>query len=100
MGEDQKREIENKEPDYAFYELFVYGQHDLLTEYEIKYKNDPVFSSKSYFIDFKEAFTITSKKIQRGATYPKKMQLSIKSRGELRNKLARFYARIPAEDLM
>ena len=96
--EQKSKEIENGES-YAFFELFIYSANEKLPKYDLKYKNS-VTTMLYYMIDFKQAFTITSKKIQRGATYPKVLQLTITSRSELRNKLAKFYSRIPDEDLV
>ena len=88
----------SKEDGYSLFELFLYGPNEKLPEYQIRYKNILGESIGTYMIDFKETFTISSKKIQRGNSYPKILQLSISSRGELRNKLAYFFNRIPEED--
>jgi hypothetical protein len=82
---------------YIFGQFFVYEPDGRLPNYELIHKTFAK-TLNIYMIDFKEAFTITSKKIQRGATYPKVLQLSIKTRGEMRTKMAAFYARIPDED--
>ncbi len=100
IPEEQKIEIGSKEEGYALFELFFYGPDLKLPKYELKYKTNPIVVADTYMIDFKEAFTIMSNKIQRGNTYPKILQLTILSRGELRNKLAKFYSRIPDEDLV
>jgi hypothetical protein len=99
LSEEEKgKEIEKGEQ-YAFFELFIYSPNDKFPQYNLKYK-DKTLPMIFYMIDFKQAFTVTSKKIQRGTTYPKVLQLTIASRGELRNKLAKFYSRIPDEDLV
>lgn len=98
LAEEQRVEIEKKEEGYTLFEQFVYEHHEKLPTYESKYKTNPSITTGVYMIDFKEAFTVTSKKIHRGNTYPKILQLTIKSRGELRNKLAYFYSRVPEED--
>ena len=95
--EKKSKEIEKGEG-YSLFELFFYSPANKLPEYAIKYKAGEPVDTRTYMIDFKEAFTITSKKIKRGNTYPKVLQLTIPSRGELRNKLAYFYSRIPDED--
>ncbi len=98
MSEEIKEEIMAKEPGYGFFENYFYSPHEALPEYILKYKKNPELPFKYYMIDFKEAFTITSKLIQRGMTYPKTLQLTIQARDELRNKLAYYFSRIPEED--
>lgn len=86
-------------PNYYYLELFGYGPHPLLPQYDLSYRNQTQKMS-SFMVDFKESFTITSKKIERNNSYEKVLQLSIASRGELRNKISNFYSRVPDEDIV
>ncbi|MBP8115220.1 MAG: hypothetical protein KAY50_07685 [Chitinophagaceae bacterium] len=98
ISAEERANLELAEPVYGFGELFIYGEHPKLPLYQIKYKTNTPISTKYYMIDFKDAFTVKSEKIVRGNKYPKLLQLTIASRGELRNKLAAYYSRVPEED--
>lgn len=98
LNEDQRNEILNKEIQYQYTEKYVYSECEFFSEYQLKYKKLAAVATKAYWIDFKDAFTINSDKIDRNVTYAKVLQLTIKGRHELRQKIADFYARIPDED--
>lgn len=98
--DDQKRsEIMLLEPSYQFSEKFVFDNNDKLEKYTLSHgKSNISIETNSYWVDFKDAFTISCNKIQRGNSYSKILQLTTSSRHELREKLAWFYSRVPDED--
>lgn len=98
LTDEKRNEILQQEPTYQFMEKFVFGEHEKLDQYTLSFKNTKSISTKYYWVDFKDAFTISCNKIQRGNSYEKLLQLKINKRHELREKLAWFYSRIPIED--
>lgn len=98
FSDEVKNQKINSGGGYTLFEKFIYGSHDKLPFNDLVYKSNPVIKSNILMIDFKDIFTISSKKIQRGNSYPKIAQLTIKSRGELRDKISYFYNRVPEED--
>lgn len=97
---DDKERLERIEigPVYVFKEFFIYDSNPLLPEYDLKYKSAPTIRTGFYMIDFKEVFIIKSAQIQKNFNYPKILQLTVKSREELRLKISDFYYRTPEED--
>ena len=96
--EERKNEILQQEPTYQYMEKFVFGEHEKLEDYTLSFKSVKSIKTKCYWIDFKDAFTFSCNKIQRGNSYSKILQLKIGKRHELREKLAWFYSRVPEED--
>ncbi|QGY44175.1 hypothetical protein GM418_11040 [Maribellus comscasis] len=84
---------------YTFLDIFVYDSNDLLENYELNSKEGKI-NCGYYMIDFKDIFVIESDQIQRNKKIPKILQLSIKSRDELRTKLATYFNRVPEEDVI
>jgi len=85
---------------YTFLEVFIFEGHDLLPEYELHRPEGAILCSH-YLVDFHDSILVSCKDIVRGvapAPGVKKLQLSSGSRGELREKMAHYYARIPDED--
>jgi len=87
---------------YVHVELFVFAPHDLLPEYTISWQGERTV--RHYMVDFRRAHRVECQDI----SYPqkadsaisrlKRLQLSTSARKELRDKLAFFYGRVPAED--
>lgn len=98
----QKQQLLERPPVYTFLECFIYDAHDLLPEYEIK-QSDKAYKTRHRMVDFKDIFKVECKHIIRDAAAPadsKILQLSIKSRDELRDKLLRYFGRRAEEDLV
>ena len=102
---EQKLSPERKEkmlaigPAYTFRDCFIYGQHDLLSQYKLDCKS-PIMIGY-YMVDFKCMYRIDSKMIDRDKDPPlnvKILQLSVQTREELRRKLADYFGRTPDED--
>ena len=96
--EKQKRLAEGEA--YAFVDLFIYGNHDLLPSYAISRKEGNI-DTNCYMIDFKKTYHINCDKILSPKQVPleaKYLQLSIGTRKELRDKLTNYIQRIPDED--
>ena len=87
---------------FALNEIFIYEPNDYFNEYLITRKKKKI-ETNYYMIDFKDTYKINCKKIVSPKNSPldiKCMQLSIKTRGELRKKLSEYYRRIPEEDII
>lgn len=82
---------------YIILNQFVYDKHALLPEYELKYKGMKALLNY-YMIDFRN---ICRAQTTNGINPPstKLLQVSIKARQELREKLAHYFARKPEEDV-
>lgn len=83
---------------YALVEVFIYEQNPVLPKYKLGN-----IDSGYYMIDFRNNYKIKCKKIPNPIQVPleaKCLQLSVAVREELRNKLASYYARVPAEDII
>lgn len=101
MEEDVKQRKLSLGKGYAFHELFMYQGNDLFSEYEVHRKNADNINTNYYMINFKNSYKIKCGKINSAKNSPleiKRLQLSIKSREELRQKVAHFFARVPQED--
>lgn len=96
--EKQKRLLEGE--GYAFKELFVYERNKLFPVYKLKRKQRNI-ETNYYMIDFKNVYKVNCDRIIDPKNSPldsKHLQLSIKTRSELRNKVSNYYSRIPIED--
>lgn len=84
---------------YGFLDKFIYDQHELLPRYLID-KNRGIRTGY-YMISFKNNYKIdlTNVKDKNNILIKSKhLQLSVKSRNELRRKIATYYSREPKED--
>jgi len=103
--DDQRRAEEtDKGKALAYLEYFFYKGHDIFEEYEI-IARDKKYIINDYLIDFKEIYQVKCNKIIRDnikdeILSSKCLQLSIKMRGYLRDKLSYYYGRIPKEDII
>jgi len=84
---------------YGLLEYFIYPQNDYFTEYEVSMKDMKNFSTKYYMIDFKQCYKVRCENINKVWNL-KVLELTIKARGELRDKIAYYYGRPPKEDLI
>lgn len=89
---------------YGLVDYFLYESHELLEKYILKIPGEArSIETNYYMIDFRNVTKVNSTNIRRAEGLfigSKFAQLSIQSRGELRNKLAEYYGRPPAEDLI
>jgi len=101
LKEDEQKKRKEEGRGYVELDYFIYDENELFDEYPIKDKN-----IKYYMIDFKKAYSIKCDMIKRPEkTKPedviiksKILQLTIEARGELRDKIAYYYGRVPEED--
>jgi hypothetical protein len=86
---------------YVWAEMFVFEANDLFPKYEIRRGNEKR-ESNAYMVDFKGIFRVESKAINRDSNRElvklRLLQLSVQARQDLRDKLAAYFARVPAED--
>jgi len=98
--EKQKRMADGNA--YALAHYFIYAPHDLLPEYPVNRTGGP---SKTgyYMLDFRRICRIECDKVANAKQAPlesKLLQVSIQTRGELREKLAWYFGRTPKEDIV
>ena len=101
LSEAQRLEREASGDQYALGECFVYSPHAILGEYTLPTK-PPTGGIGHYMVDFKSVFRLECDFITRPAKAPagtKLLELSVRSRTELREKLAHFFSRPAKEDL-
>lgn len=106
LSEEERQKHLKEEYTYAFVDLFVYEEHALLPQYEIKYfdfnsNRKEVLEIGCYMVNFSHIFNVDCNKLMNRNYNPedsKILQLSIPTREELRRKLAFYYGHIPAED--
>ena len=90
----------SKRESLAFVDLFVYAAHDLLPRYTIHLR-DGQRETGFYMVDFRRTCHVRCDKVANAKQAPlntKRLQLSVSARGDLRDKVAAFYARVPRED--
>jgi len=99
MPPEDKEKRSMKGPGYAFYELFVYEEHKLFSEYIVNMKQKENIRTKYYMIDFRNIYKVNYEKIKNQENIlPKCLQLSVYARDELREKISNYYSRKPDED--
>lgn len=87
---------------FIFMECFIFAPHPLLGKYMMQLKSGPE-EHAAYMIDFSTAFRLECDAIARDKPAPpgtKLLQLTIRTRGLLRSKVAAYFNRIPDEDLV
>jgi hypothetical protein len=98
MAPKEKQERINQGNQYAFSNYFIYESHTMFPEYDLTYKGETV-KTRNYMIDFKNLSVIEKRPIK-SLFEAKRLQLSILSRNELREKLAVFFGEVPSEDIV
>jgi hypothetical protein len=86
---------------YALLDYFIYAPHGFLPTYTVKDKDEEGREVGHYMIDFRRICRIECNKIEKSEQAPlgtKVLQISIETRGELRDKLAYYFGRTPEED--
>jgi len=101
MRPEEQQARQEAGPTYALAEFFVFAEHDLLPKYVLRRKDgtDPV--TRFYMIDFRNTFKVRCTRVPNNKQAPLEnvlLQLSDKTRAELRDKLAHFYGRVPNEN--
>jgi hypothetical protein len=97
---EQTRRLEESNT-YALVEFFVYEKHDIFPKYTIDSKKLGKFETYYYMIDFRNIYRLNCDAILNPIQAPleaKCLQLSVKTRSELRGKIASYYSRTPKED--
>lgn len=94
--EKQKRLEESKT--FTFLDIFIYNENDNLDSYEIIKRDKSNITTSFYMINFRYSYKIKFKDI-RDLIDLKLLQLSIKTRSELRDKISYYYSRLPDEDI-
>ena len=98
--DERQRRVDLTSPEaYGYVEYFVYGPHQLLPTYTLKVKSEKK-EAGYYMVDFRNATRVRCNQISSPKSAPietKRLQLSIPSRSDLRDKLAFYYGR-PAEE--
>jgi len=97
--EKLKRLIEKR--GYAFARLFVYAPHPLLPKYIVHRRSAENPETNYYMTDFRNTYKLCCDKINSPTDAPlesKILQLSLKTRSELREKVSAYYGKVPLED--
>ncbi len=102
MSDDKKAEYLDKSPgkDYINLHEFVYEKHDLLEEYEIRYKDKQEAKTNYYVLDFRNIYKVQFDFSGTVSSTIKYLQLSIQAREELRDKLSNYFGRSPEQDIV
>ena len=103
MGQEEKdrRFDANRPLAFAFNSFFIYAPHDLLPSYSLNRRGGPV-ETAHYLIDFSAGCRIECKEIHNAQQAPlqtKLLELTVQARSDLREKMADYFGRVPAEDL-
>ncbi len=101
MSQEEKSIRLGADPDYTLYNLFIYEPNDLFPKYpvDLSGRDNPIINY--YMVDFKNVYQVNCPLIKKPNNVPiesKRLQLSIDTRKELRDKIAYYYGRTPAED--
>ncbi len=98
---DRERRFDMAKPEsLAFVDLFVYAPHALLPRYDIDSRQGRR-ETGFYMIDFRQTCHVKCDSVANAKQAPlsaRRLQLSVSARGDLRDKVAAFYARVPRED--
>jgi len=100
LPEDERQRRLGASLDFAVVEIYIYEPNDFLPAYAVTHHGSSI-SVQHYMIDFRSAHRVDCKQVVKPNQVPlgaKLLQLSRDSRGELREKLGNYFARIPKED--
>ena len=99
--EERARRLDfGKASSYAYSDSFVYAPHTLLKKYPVKGKGVET-ETGYYMIDFRRIYRVECRQISSAKQAPlevKLLQLRIRARSELRDKLAWYFGRPSPED--
>ena len=100
LSYDEQQDRLKEGTSFAVPNLFIYELNNLFPQYPVKLSGE-TREINYYMIDFKDTYKINCDKItkpQNALVNSKCLQLSVKTRSELRDKLSSFYGRVPRED--
>ena len=100
LSDEERARRLNEGRGLAFLDTFVYEQRPLFPEYPV-HRRGQHLNTRYYMIQFGDTFRLDCDNVNSPEDAPlhaKQLQLSVKTRGELRDKLAYYYARVPEED--
>jgi hypothetical protein len=103
LSKEKFDEIMGKGLSYTHMELFIYKENEIFPEYTINRRNEPNLNTKYYMVDFRGIYRVNCSKIITPSNVPselKHLQLTVKSRSELRDKISFYFARRPDEDII
>ena len=86
---------------YAFLEFFIYESNNYFPSYVVSRQDVEDISTNYYMIDFRNIIKVSCNKVISPKESPielKCLQLSVRTRSELREKIAYYYGRTPKED--
>ena len=98
LPEAKKRDEELKGLSYAYLSYFVYDRHTILPKYNLTEKIETDY----YMIDFRTVYSLNCNKIIKADKAPietKRLQLSVQTRTEFRDKISYYFGRTPDEDI-
>jgi hypothetical protein len=98
-GDEELRKEIYPGKQYNEFNIFVYKEHPLLEEYDIKYIGNLSARVGAYQIDFRNIFKIECKPEYDIRAF-KLLQLSKQARNDLRLKMTNYFGRTPDEDLV
>lgn len=103
FGEEERQRRLAEGYGFAVTDLFVFKENDLLPNYTLNHPTRGKIDMGYYMIDFKNICkiycdTIKGNKPLQAPLGSKCLQLSIETRGELREKISDYFGRIPKED--
>jgi len=96
LEEEKKQRMK---PGYMFYPLFVYAPHALLPTYDVTIRGETI-NVGHHMVDFRDAVKVKCGEIKSAKDAPlrlKKLELSVETRRDLREKLGAYFHR-PAEE--
>jgi len=100
LSQEEKQKRMKIGREYAFVGLFIYEKHDRLPKYTVQRKENKI-ETNYYMIDFRNIHKLCCDKINSPTDAPletKILELSVKTRTELRDKISVYYATPPIED--
>lgn len=100
FSEDEKLKRLKEGYAYVSVEYFIYAEHELLPKYKVKLRGN-VIETGYYMIDFRKSFRVSCPGVRSAKEHPvegKYLQLTIEARQQLRNKVSKYYLRVPQED--
>jgi hypothetical protein len=113
LGEEEVTSESEEAQVYVHDSIFIYSDNKQLPRYNVKLNKDVEFESGYYYIDFRYITNVKCSCIVHEAEdipkpkydalllqmlSSKKLELSVETRSDLRNKLAYYFLRIPEED--